>query len=241
MCKNQMPLMPGDTGQPRTEELDPTSQLLNSIPTISSLRYQENFCKLVTELSDMPHSPDKKGDEWHQGLHSSTKRSLVHFATFEDSWLPMNEVWFGIFRDNCLGYAHFSPVKQLNQTIMLCTERRNQFYSNPLGSLYAEQRLDTKTVHRFCCLPAIKADQMDPKPLKRSAGGNEQHRRELNAEFVDRDYWGCLTRAVVEKCHYMAKLIESKIELSREKMESQVYSGFLGLGLTEPQPLTMLF
>lgn len=129
--------------------------------------FNNDFCQLIADFSEVSYARLKTGKERREWLQSMDKRIVFHFTPFHGSWLNLVEIWFGILQAKCLRHGSFSSVQQLVEAILDFANTWNTYFAHPFTWTYNGQDLYSKVVRRFTKILRIQSPQLDQKNLKK--------------------------------------------------------------------------
>lgn len=130
----------------------PRDEQLHYICDNLSPHFNEEFCRVVAELSDRPRPPAKAmatGEKRRQWLQSEDKRIVIHFLPFHGSWLNQVEVWFGLLRRYTLDGSWFESVEALVEAILAFADTWNTQLAHPFDFRYTGEGLENVVIRRL--------------------------------------------------------------------------------------------
>jgi len=187
--------------------------------------FHDDFCQTVADLSGVPYTPLKTGQERRDWLQFEKKRLMVHFVPFHASWLNRIEVWFGIFQQKCLRHESFVSVPHLRETIEAFLGTWNDFFAHPFSWSYTGDGLHAKAVRRFSKLLLLESKQLEAKFLS-SQLLLMSNVAQGYLELVPTQDWRQLTELIATKADFLASIVNSESKDGRRCKAQQALQRF---------------
>ena len=130
----------------------PAAEQLHYICDNLSPHFNEDFCKAVAKLCELPCPSAKDlstGEKRRQWLQREDKRLAIHFLPFHGSWLNQVEVWFGLLRRYTLVGSWFGSVDALISSILAFAGTWNEHLAHPFNFRYEGKGLENVVLRRF--------------------------------------------------------------------------------------------
>jgi transposase len=190
-------------------EAQPKEKPLHYVMDNLSPHYNNEFCALVAELSEVKYEPLATGKERRAWLQKENKRIVVHFTPFHGSWLNMVEIWFGILGQKSLKDGDFGSGNELIAHIEAFLETWNTSYAHPFTWAYQGQGLHDKVVERFNRVLEAENPEMESgylrKQLELLSNLIDNYRHEVPAKT-----WKRLQELAIEKRSYLEDIINNE-------------------------------
>lgn len=130
----------------------PAGEQLHYLCDNLSPHLNEDFCKAVARLCELPCPPAKAmstGEMRRQWLPREDKRVVVHFLPFHGSWLNQVEIWFGLLLRYTLVEGWFESVDALIAAILAFAQTWNDQLAHPFKFGYTGKGLEGVVLRRF--------------------------------------------------------------------------------------------
>ena len=170
--------------------------------------FNDDFCKAVARLSNVPYTTRRRGCDRREWLQQEDKRIVVHFVPFHSSWLNMVESWFSIFKSHCLDNSWFHSVAALIDEIVQFIETWNEEFSHPFTFQYTGDGLQEAFIGRCTRLLLCKTTQPDCKFLTNQLLIINKIWTDYR-HTVPTEQWSNLFNAFIQKQSWIERIISS--------------------------------